>query len=127
MDQNEPVPNAVATIHEELHSDLPPPQLISTDRQSSSNSLHNLQPSLPSSSAVILKESSEGTREDAFRQQREDQQAKIAAFLDQKNERQPERKDIIIEEKEATSEMVSDTYSNRMNEGSMTRVIDNII
>ena len=111
---------------EELQSDLPVPQIASTDRQSSSNTLHNLQPSLPSSSAVIPAESSEGTLGGVLGQEREDQQAKIAASLDQKNEIQQQTKDFIIEEKEAMSEMVSDSYSNRMIGGSMTRVIDNI-
>ena len=123
---NQPEPFVMRFRFEELPCDLPPPQLVSTDLQASSTSPDNFPPRLSSSSAVILTESSEGTLEDVLRQEREDRQADIAAFLGRNYERQPETKNIIIEEKEASSEKMSDSNSNRLIKGPIAQVIDNI-
>ena len=123
---NQPESFVMQFRFEELPCDLPPPQLISTDLQASSTSPDNLPPRVSPSSAVILTEFSEGTREDVLRIEGEDRQPEIAAFLDRNNERQHETKHIIIEEKEASSEKMSDSNSNSLIKGPIARVIDNI-
>ena len=124
---NQPEPFVMHFRFEELACDLPPPQLASTDPQASSTSPDNLPARHSLSSEVILTESSEATLEGVFRQERDDQRAKIAAFLGYNSQIKPESKDIIIEEKEPSSEMMSDSNSNRKIQGPLARVVDNII